>query len=74
MGIYSIDLYKEESTEHLVFLLSDYIKEEHLRRCQKEKSKIHWERSWWLNARDLSYGKARRGQTGCLGLPNSQPS
>ena len=34
MGIYSIDLYKEESTEHLVFLLSDYIKEEHLRRFQ----------------------------------------
>ena len=66
--------------EHFVFLISDDIKEDDIRCCliaEKEKenplrTKLVVKRSIRSNrsTRDLLYGKSKRGQTGCVGLPN----
>ena len=66
--------------EHFVFLISDDIKEDHIRCCliaEREKqnflrAKLVVKRSIRSNRskRDLLYGKTKRGQKGCVGLPN----
>ena len=66
--------------EHFVFLISDDIKEDHIRCCliaEREKQnllrvKLVVKRSIRCNrsTRGLLYGKTKRGQTGCVGLPN----
>ena len=66
--------------EHFVFLISDDIKEDHIHGCliakrEKEnllRAKLVVKRFIRSNrsTRDLLYGKAKRGQTGCVGLPS----
>ena len=66
--------------EHFISLISDDIKEDHIRCClieEREKqnllrAKLAVKRSIRSNRskRDLLYRKAKRGQKGCVGLPN----
>ena len=64
--------------EHLFFLISNDIKENHIPHCmiserEKQDSLGTKLRQLKLNTRDLLYGKTRRGQTESLGLAESQP-
>ena len=60
--------------EHFVFLISDDIKEDHIRCClivgREKRNPLGAKLVVKLKTRDLLYGKTKRGQTGCVVLPN----
>ena len=56
--------------EHFVFLISGDTKEDHIRCCLIAEREKQNPLGTNLVVKNLLYGKTKRGQTGCVGLPN----